>query len=71
MLIAAPKSTNKWGINACPILTVNVGFPRSPYLIGGVFPNISSDNSPTTCIVRGPLGFLLGLLIQRSLIVFS
>jgi hypothetical protein len=71
MLIVAPKSTNTWGINVYPILTVTVGFHGSPYLIGGVLPKISSDNSPTTCTMRGSLGFLPGFLIQRSLTVFA
>jgi hypothetical protein len=60
MLIAAPKSTNTWGRNVCPILTMTVGFPGSPHLIGGVLPSISLDNYPTMCTVRGSLGFLPG-----------
>jgi hypothetical protein len=71
MLIVAPKSTSTCGIDVCPILTVTVGFPGSPYLIGGVLPNISSEKSPTTCTVRGSLGFHPGFLIQRSLTVLA
>jgi hypothetical protein len=71
ILISAPKSTNTWGIGVWPILIVIVGFSGSPYLMGGVFPNISSDKSPTTCTMRGSLGFLLGLLILRSLTVLA
>jgi hypothetical protein len=71
ILIVAPKSTNRWGIDVYPILTVTLGFPGSPYLIGGVLPKISLDKSPTTCTVRGSLGFLSGLLIQRSLTVLA
>jgi hypothetical protein len=71
MLIVSPKLNNTWEINVCPIFTVTVGFPGLPYLIGGVLPNISSENSPTTCTVRGSLGFFQGRLIQRSLTVFA
>ena len=47
-LIAAPRSTSTLGICVCPICTVTVGLPGSPYLVTGYFPVIKADKFPMT-----------------------
>jgi hypothetical protein len=46
ILIAAPRSTRTRGIIVFPICTVMVWWPGSPYLTGGVLPDISQTSLP-------------------------
>ena len=68
-LIVAPKSMSVFGKEIPLISTVTIGFLGSLYLYG--ISEINLDNCPTTLTRGGSFFFLLGFLIQRSLMILA
>ena len=70
-LMAAPKSTNTLGKEHPFIFIVTIGFPGSSYFTSVSLHNNKSDNVLATWIVGVTFIFLVGFLVQNSLMVFA
>ena len=68
ILMVAPRSTNALGKEHPFICTVIIGFPGSSYFTGVSLSYNKSDKVPTAWIVHVMFIFLLGFLVQNSLI---